>query len=643
MLETPQQTDADIRLCATALWLAAQAITLREKLGQKRLPTLSTRLSALLAIATLNREHFVLEGKLRKAQKAAHRAGTIAADQLANVTIGKGNGLFDVDAGSITDAAIDAVDSWLYEAADVEGGLSDYPDLADAAIKNVQRFSLQRGHYDLWQHALWEDWHLTSIGRNFLFVPADPDLAALLDACLIRTQSNFVEYAWIDLAAWPQMSVQRRREVQLPLTVVGMDQKPGKRRQFVIGRPSASSRRLPAYLLTRSGLEGSYLAPFLERPLPTQPDLTCELLLRAWYVLDDLTEVLAAQRPRATFHDLDNVRRWASVVRRSELAEVLRRALSIKDHIATKIIGFLSWAKGTYKGLWGAPLVPLVGRHGELMMAHNVLATSNVVRRVEIWLTKGGLDDNLASAARGDSYEAALRREIREDLRNNSVVTDGACAEHAIKKGAHFPEQIDLLLQFASLLLVCEIKCLLFPTDARERYNFLRNIEAAARQAIRKAAVVDKRREFAAQALGIPETRAQSLRVLPIVVVNQGFGMSLQVDDCIVTDAKFLKLYLGSGTYVSEAAVNPVDGRWADAERHLYRTASEAVDNFEQSMRRPPPLYRFVDQLCWTTFAFPTYSGNPLLIARTELADPSAETRSRYEALHEIVSPSTAA
>jgi hypothetical protein len=637
LLENAQPTHADSGLFMVAVWLAIQAKYLRELLAQAPIPALNARLSTILAVAMLNREYFVVNGKLQNAQKAAHNSGTLAVHQLANLSVGRGDGLSDVDVGSHIDAMTDAMDSWLFEAADFVGGLSSVDDLADVAVKNAQRFSLQRGHYDLWQAALWEGWCLAMDGQTLSFVPPNRELEALLDACGLRKEENIMENAWIDLAAWLQLEVQRRRELQLPLTVIAIDEKPGKRRRFVVGRPSATARNAPAYLIGKASLEGSYLAAFLERPLPAQTELNCELLSRAWYVLHDLASVLAIKRPRPTLSDHDNVRRWAFVVRRSELMDVLCRALSIGDELAREIVAFLSWSKGTYKGLWGAPLVPLPGTGNDLALAHSVLVTSNILRRTEIWLTKGGLDDNLGRASRGTSYEEQLRREIREGVKQNSIVVDSACAEHAIKKTASFPEQIDLVVQFASLLLVGEVKCLLFPADPRERYNFLKKLKDAAEQAKRKAKALACRTDIAARVLGIPESKVKELRVLPIVVMNQGFGMSLAFDDCVVTDAKFLKLYLSSGRYLSEAAFSRVDGKWADAQSYLYHNTVEATDNFERSMRTPPPLYRFVDQLRWTTFRFPTLPDGALQIARTELTDLSSQARSRYEALRAAV------
>jgi hypothetical protein len=126
-------------------------------------------------------------------------------------------------------------------------------------------------------------------------------------------------------------------------------------------------------------------------------------------------------------------------------------------------------------------------------------------------------------------------------------------------------------------------------------------LKDAAAQANRKAAYLAHRRKAAAYALKITETRAESLRVVPIVVMNQGFGASLQFADCIVTDAAFLMQYLGTGKY--------------------YENAADAVQGFATTMQRPPPLYRFIDGLRWTEYEFPMASGGAFRIARTELSE----------------------
>lgn len=636
LLKTENPDGNDLALAVTAAWIAGQAASFRDHVSSSNLPQLDARTATLLAVATLNREHSVISTKLLKVQNtAAIENSPISTDQLANLPIKAPNGLFEVDANSRLDAATDAVDSWLFEATGYSDQMSMPADLRRSAAASVRRFSMQRGHFDLWQQALWENWRLVNrAGRN-IFAPVDSNLAALREAWLLRKQSNFMEHAWLDMSVWPEAPQEMRRARQLPLTVIRIEERKGKRRQFIVARPPIA--RMSAYAIANAGLEGSYLQPFLTRSFTIYPDLTCQLLLKAWFVLNDMAHALSEARPRATFNDIANVRRWALVVNRDEVIEALCRTLSISEKVAATVVEFLSWTKGTYKGLWGAPLVPLPGQPTQLAVAASILSTANVVRTVEIWMTKGGLADNVTQGSRGKLFEAELRNEVRAALKSNPILLASACAEHAIKKGPHFQEEIDLLIRFESLLLVGEVKCFMFPADSRERYNYLKNLKAACAQASRKAKVIAGRLDVAAKALGTPDLLTAQLKVVPIVVINQGFGVSLIEDDCVVTDAKFLKIYLAGGTYVSEGAANHVDGGWADATNLMYKNADEAVAKFSSTMRKPPPLDRFQRLLQWSTFNFPTASGEHLLIAQTEMGSLPTETQSLYEVLSAVV------
>jgi hypothetical protein len=109
-------------------------------------------------------------------------------------------------------------------------------------------------------------------------------------------------------------------------------------------------------------------------------------------------------------------------------------------------------------------------------------------------------------------------------------------------------------IRLGSLLIVGEVKCWLYPADPIERFNHLKKLRAAAEQASRKAALLRDRPDVAARALGLSEDICRQLRVVPLVVANQGFGFSLDLGGCIVADAQFLETYLGNGTLTIGAA-----------------------------------------------------------------------------------------
>ena len=92
------------------------------------------------------------------------------------------------------------------------------------------------------------------------------------------------------------MSKEERRARQLPLSVIDVVHKPGRSRQFAVGRPKSVSNRIPGYMVRKAMMERSYISVFLERPLPKLPGMTIICVLQAWCILDDLINRLRDER-----------------------------------------------------------------------------------------------------------------------------------------------------------------------------------------------------------------------------------------------------------------------------------------------------------------------------------------------------------
>jgi hypothetical protein len=246
---------------------------------------------------------------------------------------------------------------------------------------------------------------------------------------------------------------------------------------------------------------------------------------------------------------------------------------------------------------------------------------SNPLRKAEAWLEKGGLDDSLSKGARGELYEDEYRQKVCSAIAKNKLLKDSRCASSEIKKTADFEEQIDLLVRLGDLLIVGEVKCWLYPADPHEQFNHLKKLRAAAEQAKRKARLLQGRPDVAAKALGLSEDECRKLRVVPLVVTNQGFGFSLNVDGCAVTDAAFLVTYLGAGTIATAAAIDRRTGLMEPTTTTLYERETQAADRFEQAVASPTVLKRFLDRLTWTKIPFPTAGTQQVYFAAPQLGD----------------------
>lgn len=621
-------TKSDEALLAAALWLAGQAAARRAAFSDVEFDALGRTVSVVLAIATLNREFWVTDLLSDEMRANAHKEGAVAFGHIIGRPLRAGATGQSVTADESSEGTGDAVESWLYDAYVNSGHDGAVPaDLAPVAFRAMKRYSIQHGLNDIWNQGIWEGWRLTSDGNELSWGPADKELATKLHAALVRQQENFMNFPFIDLSMWAALKPEGRRRLTIPRTVT--DVSASGRRKIRIGRPECRSKRPPMFLIERAGLEGSYLNFLMEVAFPNEPKFTLRLVLQAWAVIFDLARALAKPLSWPEHLSLRDAEKMALVVSHQDLLDVLMRALAMDKTTAQAMIKFLAYApkkpkeKG-HRGIWAAPLVPIPGEDS-FALAFPALATSNTLRKAEAWLERGGLDDNLSG--RGDLFEADYRAKIVSAIQDNPLLVDASCAKNSIKKDANFDEQVDLLVRLGDLLIVGEVKCWLYPADSFERFNHFRKIKGAAAQAKRKADLLRLRPDVAARALGLSVDDVRALRVVPLVVANQGFGFSLDADGCRVTDAAYLLTYLSNGAISSGMAIDTQDGRTRNTTMTLYEREKQASDKFGAHFENPPVLQRFVDRISWTTVEFPLPAGGKLHFAVPRLSDIRGEER----------------
>jgi hypothetical protein len=244
-----------------------------------------------------------------------------------------------------------------------------------------------------------------------------------------------------------------------------------------------------------------------------------------------------------------------------------------------------------------------------------------------MWLEKGGLDDTTLRQHRGDTYEAEYRSTIGAAITKNSIFSEAHCAEREIKATSDFNEQIDMLIRLGDMLIVAEVKCWLFPADPFERFQHFKKLKLAATQAVRKAEAIRTRPDVAAKALGLSEDEVRALRTVPIVVTNQGFGFSLEIEGCRVVEAAFLKTFLGTGSLIAGLSMDVRTGATTPIDMTLYQTEKQATDRFESIIAKPAVLYRFVDRIEEKFMPFPSLIGAKTMVTTFHLADIGADER----------------
>jgi hypothetical protein len=276
------------------------------------------------------------------------------------------------------------------------------------------------------------------------------------------------------------------------------------------------------------------------------------------------------------------------------------------------------------KGLWSAPLVP-IDDGKNVAICFSALSIGSAIRRVESWLDRGGLSDHLTNARRGEKYEAWVRQPINEELSANKHLPHSKCALDSIARTDQNGEQIDLLISLGNLAIVGEVKCRLYPIESAEHYNYLERLNDAGDQVVRKANWLKQNPEAIAKALHLPTATVQTLRIVPIVVMNQGAGFGLLANGARVVDFSFLRLYLSDNEYLSGMAFDAERRLSVPTYEKLYRDEMDAASRFEQTMANPPPLKNVIASAVWQDNKFPMADGHDFYVANCYPGEPSKE------------------
>ena len=633
---------AERRLVETAGWISAQSALGRFKLDTLELEKMNAKWSVSLALAALNREYRTGDLLIKEQLKARADAGdTFMLDEISSMRI-MGGADEPVAVADINEVAVDAVESWIYDALNSPGPSDATGDLTKAAIKGLRAYGWRKTLNSLWNDARYLGSYLVKHKGKLLWMPATPDLEKLIAACRNRQEINLLGYPMIDRQAWPMISTPRRRKLGMARSVTAASRSATgvtlkvKTLQYL-------SKHLPAYVGEKGSMEGSYLTEFLSQSMPSDPRLSPLLVLQAWHVIKDSADALKRITPNPTTFDRSTTLASSLAVSSNVLREAICKALTIDMSTGCALIEFLTYrlriaeSKG-HKGLWSAPLVPIPGTD-LIALPLTVLHTSNPLRRLEAWLEKGGIDDSNPVDQRGERYEISYRKSICAAVANNGLFKTARCASNGIKKSKTFPEQVDLLVTLGDLALAAEVKFFLTPADAHERSRYFDKLEKAAEQAVRKAAALDSRRDVVATALGIDLTEAQKLEIMPIVVTNQGFAFSMEIGGARIVDAGFLRTYLEDGEMISGMATSKLTNSAAHSRHRFYASETGARRQFAAEMEAPYVLTKFLDRVKFRTSKMPTMAGPSLEMVVPFLGKIEGDELNRAEALIASLAP----
>jgi hypothetical protein len=589
---------------------------------------LGRRDAVLLAVAQTNREYATLQRRMARARYEERKHEVVDLHLASQRLIRTGYPGNELPADDLNDALIDTLPVWLYQAFDRPSGdsIGGY-DLTQIGVHALRAFSLEKTLSKLWQQCLWLDWRLSDKNKRLTLAPNDRPAETLRHAWLFRQQGISTQSSFIDLAA---ESAAKKANLKIgrigSRTIIAQESRAGRRRKFITGR---ATNRSASYLQRHmwTSVETSYVGMFLDAPLP-KLGLSCHQLQKVWCVVSDACSVLAKKCADSRPVDTATIRDWALACSRSDLSEAIAASVSLSSEDIEAALAFLTYDGSDFRrGVWSMPLIQLPGTK-ILLMCRSPLEIGNPVRRVEQWLERGGLSDQLSGAKRGNSYETWVRDEIASCLKRNRLLNDVASIISPIKPADRSIGDIDAAFRIKDLVVVIEIKCLLTPAEPIEQYRYRNKLDDAAEQAIRKATWLATNIEAHRSDLRL--TGTEPIEIKPVVLTNHGYGLSLEIDGCLICDFHTLSNYLGGNTVVVGGAFSGITGEISYTEETLYRDEEGARRGLLGRIRGAPTLKRYVDRTVWGEAMIPCFNppSDTLAVSGARLSeavDPAAK------------------
>lgn len=628
-----EPTERDLQLGVAAVHFGRELASLRTSTIPDAVSGFNRRRLVRLLVAFANQQYLTLQVKVRKELKAQN-GGRVFDMERAQQMVVEGGGGQQMSPDDLLTYLVNSLPHWLFHIWQVaDDAPSDEPEsVIDFAAHAFRMFSIEHSLRHLWLEALWLGTRLRKDGGFLVDEPWDHDLAGRWLVWDQRDLQNITAEFYIDAGA--HIVTGGRLPPVVPAiarTVIRISRPPSGRRVFVTGRTSGAKSEQRNHVSERDVLDRLYTGLFMDETLPKSPggDLTCRELSCAWWVLKDMARLAADDLGPAWWENDGDVERFSLKVGRDDLIRIFTECLDVTTERAGSMVDWFTCNPGDTgrmfaKSVWSEPLLPEPGT-GSLYVVLAPLLSASPVKRIEAWMERGGISDSRGVKGRGKPFERHVRKVVSEVLAANDLLADAAAAEHGLKRKGE-SEEIDLLVRVGNVLLVGEVKCFVAPSEPTDKRNHLDNLAKATAQAEAKRAWADANRGAVAEALGLDEAQAAKLHVIPVVVLNHGFGMGLERHGVPVVDLHYLRILLGWGHYQ--------DG--TRFERHvgvafntvaLYRSQAEFEAKVEVLLHDPPPLKRFSERLTWRQIPFQTSNGRPFQIelpAISEDAPPSA-------------------
>jgi hypothetical protein len=212
------------------------------------------------------------------------------------------------------------------------------------------------------------------------------------------------------------------------------------------------------------------------------------------------------------------------------LIDYLYNKLNYSKQQIKEVINLMIYEKGTVN-IWEQSLI---AQGANLLPIILPTISPNSLRLVDYWLEKGGFDLD----ARGKLFENHIKKEMKQEILKKGFSVN-IPKNNIFLSSKKENEEIDLIIELKTIIIIAEIKCIKFPFEPRDFHNMLKRLKTAASQIKRKTKFVSENiADFTHDIIDI------SKKIIPLIITNYPLYSGTILDEVPVLDYFLLEHYV---------------------------------------------------------------------------------------------------
>lgn len=595
--------DENLFEAGIAIHRKASAIRQQQPTTSNRTVSATTKLRAILAVSNYDR---VLLGKKTEgaisaaARDAKGEAQTVMVHELSAQKIRLLSG-FSAKPSEIAEATVDGIELPIKDVLlPTAPNLTGNPRFQDVDWNHIgieMNIGILYKHVeDIWDDCLWNEYEIHQQGAGYVFRPRERMLVESHTATRARADNLATQFAGMAVTYQKAMLAKGMLSIATSQDVIAVE-KVGRKQVIKLGgKEGELSDNMHSLFTLRAYATEPYYRELLSEAQPLLEEASLQQFLSGWTVVSGASAALLREVSDAGESEVQEesplawLPRYAAVLKKDALATAVTKAAACSRSQAEAIVNFLTFKGAIGEELWSQPLVSVSPT--AVVPVFAALSAPNLRRLVDIWLRQLGVDLSL----RGPAFEAYMREMVQQFIAGSPLLSgSAACLDSALKfrSTAGRPEEIDLIFSLGSLVFVCELKCILAPSEAKQVAFHRKTIRDAVAQVQRKVAAVNAnktafRNQLAVSGFNIPE----DFEAVPLVVLSGAIHAGYEVDGVGVADEYTLSVFFEGE--VRDAVLQEPNGQMRTVKKTvLYNTVPEAVNAARTYFLDPPQLKVF--------------------------------------------------